>query len=374
MTHYAVRSKVACSLISALGCLLSVAALSLFRAGGSLSEPDDAGTSRNLYQWRDCTTNDEFLADTWAEKWSRAVFPELPLQDYCAAAVTKGDILLFVPTVPFRQHAFAKEAFQTFPGFKLFFDGEPNSWMQLAVCKQGFQDEKLIYFGPSCDTDVTVGVTRFEPYIHLGAVLLNYPRSANDFVPLSSRRVNLAHRQGFAAYAHSNCLAHREAAFDNLVLMAERLGFPKPSALAPCHGSYPGTAVETSPSREDRMNNFMMFRSFRFTLVMENELKSGYISEKIAQPLFGRSIPIYYGTKEIFDVFNEHAIIYYDIHDPEPALLLIEHLETNATAYKRMLARPVLKDGERTLENYFSFSDEIGGGKLKQKVRNLVGL
>merc|ERR1711988_320325 len=50
----------------------------------------------------------------------------------------------------------------------------------------------------------------------------------------------------------------------------------------------------------------------------------------------------------------------------------IAYLEKNRTAYLEVISQPILKDGEQTLEKYFSLSDEIGGGKLKQRIRDML--
>lgn len=113
-------------------------------------------------------------------------------------------------------------------------------------------------------------------------------------------------------------------------------------------------------------------RSFRFALVMENSNVKGYVTEKIANAFMASTIPIYYGTTDIFKLFNKDAFIYYDIHDPQPALDRIAYLETNRTAYAEVLAQPILVNGERTLEEYFSLSDDVGGGKLKKRIWDMV--
>ena len=63
----------------------------------------------------------------------------------------------------------------------------------------------------------------------------------------------------------------------------------------------------------------------------------------------GNTIPIYYGTTDVFKLFNKNAFIYYDIHDPQPALDRIRYLETNLAAYAEVVAQPILANGEQTL-------------------------
>lgn len=49
------------------------------------------------------------------------------------------------------------------------------------------------------------------------------------------------------------------------------------------------------------------------------------------------------------------------------------YLEKNATAYSEMLSQPTLADGNNTLEEFFSLSDDVGGGKLKRKILDMIG-
>jgi hypothetical protein len=37
-----------------------------------------------------------------------------------------------------------------------------------------------------------------------------------------------------------------------------------------------------------------------------------------------------------------------------------------------MLSRPMLADGEKTLREYFSLADNVGGGRLKRKIRSII--
>ena len=54
------------------------------------------------------------------------------------------------------------------------------------------------------------------------------------------------------------------------------------------------------------------------------------------------AIPIYYGTKEVFKLFNKDAFIYYDVASPQRALDTILYLEQNTTAYLEMRGKPIL--------------------------------
>ena len=100
-----------------------------------------------------------------------------------------------------------------------------------------------------------------------------------------------------------------------------------------------------------------------------------YISEKILNPFLAGCIPIYYGSPEVFHVFNEEAMVYYDPRNPGPALERIQQLYQNETLYNETLYEtPILANGNETLRDYFSYTEEIEGGFLKHKIRALMGL
>lgn len=107
---------------------------------------------------------------------------------------------------------------------------------------------------------------------------------------------------------------------------------------------------------------------------MENTKMDGYITEKIIAAFAGGAIPIYYGTTEIFRVFNRLAFVFYDIDDPEPALSQIRFLEANRTALAQMQKQPIFTDGNETLKRYFSFTDDVGDGQLKHRIRRMLGI
>ena len=50
---------------------------------------------------------------------------------------------------------------------------------------------------------------------------------------------------------------------------------------------------------------------------------------------------------------------------------IIAHLDRNATAYdKIMKEETILTHGNETIEKYLSFGDNVGSGKLKERIRN----
>jgi hypothetical protein len=152
-------------------------------------------------------------------------------------------------------------------------------------------------------------------------------------------------------------------------------GIDPPRAAGRCHGSFPSASIH----QNDRENRFEVdtMKEYKFSLVMENEYSHGYITEKIIQGFLFSTIPIYYGTKEVFDLFNQDAFVFWDIAETDGggALDLIIKLATDENKYREMLSKPVLKHPQQeTLSKYFSIQDDVGGGELIRKIRLMMRL
>jgi hypothetical protein len=118
-------------------------------------------------------------------------------------------------------------------------------------------------------------------------------------------------------------------------------------------------------------DNWRLYNHYKYCLVMENSDAGQYITEKIVWALLGGCLPIYWGTQEIFDVFNRDAFLFYQ---PGKTLEEIMYLEKNSTAYHERLSAPILANGNQTIREYFSLTDDIGGGHMKHRIRSMLGL
>lgn len=123
--------------------------------------------------------------------------------------------------------------------------------------------------------------------------------------------------------------------------------------------------------------NYKVFQNYRYCLVMENRKLPGYMTEKILMAFLGGCIPIWYGTEELLNIFNIDSFLFWNVTDPSANNIMmarILRMEANESAYNEVLHAPVLANGNTTLENYFSFADRIGSGKLKHKLRVMMGV
>jgi len=59
-----------------------------------------------------------------------------------------------------------------------------------------------------------------------------------------------------------------------------------------------------------------VFSRYRYALVMENSDSPGYVSEKILHAFLSGTVPIYYGSRFVFEIFNAKAFIFFDLDMP----------------------------------------------------------
>lgn len=205
-----------------------------------------------------------------------------------------------------------------------------------------------------------------------------------DYLPpdvlLDARKRPRGNAKTFMIYANSNCVPFREEAVARL----SQLG------VVHCDGKCTakrvvGTAINRTNIISTRgthkigitnwWQNVDVYRDYKFCFAMEHETEHAtYITEKILMAFSAGCIPIYYGPKLIFDIFNEKAFVFYNISDPEPALQRIKELNENQELYNATLNLPIAANGESTIEKYFSFNDTIGNGHLKREIRKRIGL
>ena len=208
---------------------------------------------------------------------------------------------------------------QTFKGRIFWFDGENHfSWTNKIRSND-------VYFGGKTIQPKTIDWT----FLSTAAIGMGIIDSI-----VSNTRPDTIGRE-FLLYFQSNCVPHREKAFNAMSTINT------PTSAGKCHGTisnYKSIVV----SHSDWGSNVKEFRSYRFALVMENSVAPGYITEKIATAFVAGCIPIYYGHRETVNKwFNKDAFIFYNLTDPQPALRIIQHLEKDREAYQEMRSKPI---------------------------------
>jgi hypothetical protein len=165
----------------------------------------------------------------------------------------------------------------------------------------------------------------------------------------------------FLLYVSSHCIEHRERALEAFSMIG------KVHTGGKCHGGVITDSVNNN-NRHTWTSTYELYRQqFKFGLVMENSDPPGYVTEKIFAAFLGGAIPIYWGSREVFSMFNEKAFVFYDVKAPHAALDQVKTLLQNETAYQAMLSEPILAPG--AYERFF-WRD----GHLVNEIRNFLAI
>lgn len=80
---------------------------------------------------------------------------------------------------------------------------------------------------------------------------------------------------------------------------------------------------------------------YKFTIAFENSSYPGYVTEKIYQPMFKQTIPIYWGSPNIGRDFNTESFVnWHDYGSDEAVIERIIELDQNDDLYLGMLSAP----------------------------------
>lgn len=154
-------------------------------------------------------------------------------------------------------------------------------------------------------------------------------------------RINIEIDRPFlVGYCYSNKVPYREELFNKFV---EKSNVDVCKAFGACFGNY----KKCHAKKEGRWDNFDSamngYKQCKFILALENKYVDGYVTEKIVNAFHSGAIPIYSGSKNIKELFNEKAFIYVD--DFETIDECVSYV-MNMTDEKRreILAEPILNE------------------------------
>ena len=131
-----------------------------------------------------------------------------------------------------------------------------------------------------------------------------------------------------------------------------------------------GWTVPMSPSRVAGKIDF--FRRYKFTLAIENAIWPGYMTEKLVDPMFAHSIPIYVGDPQAHASFDTSS--YIDVTrftDIRRMLEFVREVDNDRALYLKLLAAPYYRDN--TIPDYAraerieSFFDRIAAAALSRR-------
>lgn len=94
---------------------------------------------------------------------------------------------------------------------------------------------------------------------------------------------------------------------------------------------------------DDSKTNFQ--RQSKFTICFESTSHNGFITEKITDAFFADTIPIYFGSPDVTEIFNKDAFINVtDYASLDEVVERIKELDQDDEKYLAMLRQPILVD------------------------------
>lgn len=94
-------------------------------------------------------------------------------------------------------------------------------------------------------------------------------------------------------------------------------------------------------------NKMEFIKDYKFVLSFENSSFPGYTTEKIIEPMFAQSVPVYWGSNKIQEEFNDKSFInvhqYKSMNDAVEAIIKIDQ---DDLLYKQYLAAPFFNNNK----------------------------
>ena len=150
--------------------------------------------------------------------------------------------------------------------------------------------------------------------------------------PDYSKHTNFTGRK-FMAYMQGHCVGYRDEFFD-LVSTYKRV-----DGIGGCKNNMPADFDKKGAWWEA----VQIYQNYKFVITLESQIINGYITEKILGPMITGSIPIYIGSGDIGDHFNERSFINVARYSSlEKVMERIIYLDQNDTAYAEVLDEPWL--------------------------------
>ncbi|CAB9506257.1 Glycosyltransferase family 10 (fucosyltransferase) [Seminavis robusta] len=260
------------------------------------------------------------------------------------------------------------ELLKNFPGKILYMNGE--SWGNIQDWSPT-TNERLYQLGPYIEQQVWQQHTMQLYFLVMAFFML--PEEKQQWILDPALKPHNTGRHNAVAYFTSNCVPFRQEAATAIAKVIP-VHYTRGCPLEEVENTVKHTRKDDQDANGGPFTNDALFHNYTFCLVMENKNYPGYITEKILNAFLGGCIPIYYGTTEIFDIFHKDSFVFYDIDNPQPALQQLARLQSSQRAYRRMLHKSPILASPSVIEEYFSLSDDIGGGKLKQRIRDMMDI
>lgn len=153
----------------------------------------------------------------------------------------------------------------------------------------------------------------------------------------------LREKTGFANFVYSHPVPFRNAVFELFN------AYKRVDAAGPCLNNMNGWCVPSVPNRLEGKVQFLS--KYKFTLAIENMPWPGYVTEKLVDPMFAGSIPIYLGDPSASVHFNSESYIDFSRFGSMREMFeFVREVDNNDALYLKMLAAPFYR--ENTLPEF----------------------
>jgi hypothetical protein len=146
-------------------------------------------------------------------------------------------------------------------------------------------------------------------------------------------------KRKFCNYVYSHSVDYREEIFTTLNR------YKRIDAAGRCSNNMNDWTVPWLPNRLIAKLEFL--RQYKFTLALENMAWPGYATEKLVDPMYVNSIPIYVGDPNARESFNVES--YIDITSFSSVQRMVEfvrQVDNDRDLYMKMLAAPFYRNNE----------------------------
>ncbi len=253
-----------------------------------------------------------------------------------------------------------KNHLAAFPGTVVVVNGE--SHIPKATVSSS-PTQRTLYLGPTQHHGKCFeGAFRFQFYHVTNAAL---KMAQQDGVSVKEIISSPRHNDGTTSvfYQNSHCVPVRENAFSKIaqnltngILSASEDSWPV--AGGRCIGNPP--RPDLADKQDGKWLQYDVPHQNKFMFAMENKVAHGYITEKLLRAFRAGSVPIYWGTPEVFDLFNRRAFLWYEPgskdHGETQLLQEINRLLSDPQAYQLMLSEPILTPNAAT-QYFFEGTD-----------------
>jgi hypothetical protein len=94
-------------------------------------------------------------------------------------------------------------------------------------------------------------------------------------------------------------------------------------------------------------NKMEFISQYKFSIAFENKSQDGYTTEKLVEPMFCGSMPVYWGNKKVALDFNPASFINWDDYGSDEAVIeRIIQLDQNEDLYEEVYNQPYFTGNE----------------------------